>query len=282
MLNEDTWAPTISTTDENLSINGIYQQTKLPSLGRKIFAVTPIHGPTGAIFNVVTNNTNGIKIVRNEVEVFDYPSKPLKSSITLETLEDIKSQYGQEGIELVCRYLRGLTNDDENAKTINFLSTNAIASSNISLTDPTVPDTTWQEISYKVQQLVLEMNSQHIRTYNAFVVIPYMLGASIMSVFAGLDNAELADETSLFVGRSGLTEWYLNPISSDTNIYVGLMDKAGTGRECAVFSPFENEIRVAKDFETGEIRCFIWNRYAITVSPLHVPTEPMIMKFSVN
>ena len=114
------------------------------------------------------------------------------------------------------------------------------------------------------------------------IVLPYNLGASIMSVFADLHNSELADANSLFVGKSGLTNWYLNPNANDSNIYVGLVDKLGTGRGSAVFSPFENELKFAKDYETGETRCFIWNRYAITISPLHSASEPMIMKFEVE
>lgn len=280
-LNENKWVPTIATTDENLSINGIYQQAKLPSLGRKIFTVTPISGPTGAIFNIASK-TDGIVLLRNEVEVYDYPVNAPKSKITLEALQDIKSQYGEDGLKLVANYLKGIANDDENTKTIAFLNNNAVATPNITLSEPTLPDLVWREISYKVQQCVLEMNSQHIRTYNAFVVLPYSLGASIMSVFADLHNSELADASSLFIGKSGLTEWYVNPLSDDDNIYVGLMDKYGTGRECAVFSPFTNEIKIDTDYETGMQICHIWNRYAITVSPLHSATEPMIMKFEAN
>ena len=281
-INEDLFAPNVAVTDENLSINGIYQQTKLPSLGRKICTVTDIHGPTVALFNIATTNHDGITILRNEVEVFDYPDSVIKTKITAEALEDIKSQHGEDGLVRIANYLKGIANDDENAKTINFLKTNSVVTSNISLSEPTMPDIVWREISYKVQQCVLEMNSQHIRTYDAFVVLPYSLGASIMSVFADLHNSELADRTSLFIGKSGLTDWYINPDATDTEIYVGLKDTLGTGRESAVFSPYVNEIRMTKDYETGNIVCFIWNRYAITISPLHKTTEPMLMKFSVE
>lgn len=281
-INENTWAPTISCTDENLSINGIYQQTKLPSLGRKIFTVTDIHGPTGAIFNVSTNSNDGITILRQEVEVFDYPDSVIKTKITTEALQDIKSQYNEDGLILIANYLKGITNDDENKKTINFLKTNSVATSNISLSEPTKPDTVWTELSYKIQNCVLEMNSKHIRTYKAFVVLPYSLGASIMSVFAGLDNPGIADQTSLFIGKTGLTDWYINPDAEDINVYVGLKDEAGTGRGSAVFSPYVNELRFTKDPETGNTVCFIWNRYAITLSPLHNVNEPMLMKFTIS
>lgn len=280
-LNENIYAPSIATTDENLSIQGLYQQSKLPSLGRNIFTVIEMHGPTGAIFNI-GSTASGITILRKDVEVYDYKNPPIKTMITEEAIQDIKSQFGENGLTLVANYLKGIANDDENVKTIAFLKSKSVTTSNITLSEPTMPDLVWREISYKVQECVLKMNSQHIRTYNAFVVLPYSLGASIMSVFADLHNSELADRTSLFIGKSGLTKWYINPNPTDTEIYVGLKDESGSGRGCAVFSPYVNEISFVNNYESGNHVCFIYNRYAITESPLHSNAEPMMMKFSVE
>ncbi len=278
-INEAKWAPNINVTDENLSINGIYQQAKLPSLGRCIFTVTDIHGPTAAIFNVATNSSGDVAILRNEVEV--YEGKPIKTAITQEAFQDIESQYGLSAFEKVAKLLRGQANDYENEKTIDFLKANAVTSTDINLSEPTLPDISWREVSWKVQQLILEMNSLHIRTYNAFVVLPYKLASSIMSVFADLHNSELAEPNRLFIGKSGLTDWFVNPDPDDDTCYVGLVDANGTGRECAVFSPYTDEVTLAIDPESGEYRYFIWDRFAITISPLHTSTEPMLMSFKV-
>lgn len=278
-LNETRWAPNINPSDENASINGIYQQAKLPSLGRCIFTVTPIHGPTAAIFNIATNASGDIAILRNEVEVVD--SSPIKTAITQEAFQDIESQYGLSAYEKVAKLLRGHANDFENTKTIAFLKANAVSSPDLTLTDPTMPDLSWREISWKVQQLVLEMNSQHIRTYGAFVVLPYKMASSIMSVFADLHNSDIADSTRLFMGKSGLTDWFVNPDPEDDTCYVGLRDDLGTGRECAVFAPYTDEVTMAIDPETGEYKYFIWDRFAIAISPLHKLTEPMLMSFKV-
>jgi hypothetical protein len=62
---------------------------------------------------------------------------------------------------------------------------------------------------------------------------------------------------------------------------VGLKDEVGAGRGCAVFSPYQNEITDAIDWKTGQSVYFIWNRYAITISPLHSPENPMLMSFEV-
>lgn len=278
-LNEDQWAPNIACTDENLNINGIYQQLKLPSLGRSIFEVIDVHGPTAALFNITGNNKGGISVLRSEVEVFD--SKPVRTGITQETIQDMKSQFGENAENRIATLLKGFANDDENKKTIAFLKANAVPTSNVSITDPLSPDYTWREISWKVQQCVLEMNSKHMRTYGAFVVLPYKYASAIMAVFADLRNSDYANVSNLFIGRSGLTDWFVNPDADDETVYVGLRDVNETGRGCAVFSPYQNMITDAIDPETGSKAYFIWNRYALTISPLHSTSEPMLMSFGV-
>ena len=46
-------APGIETTDENLSVDQMFQQATLPSLAKQIFSVQPMHGPTAALFNIL-------------------------------------------------------------------------------------------------------------------------------------------------------------------------------------------------------------------------------------
>ena len=280
-LNEDQWAPNIATTDENLSINGLYQEASLPSLGRVIFTVTTIHGPTAALFNVKTKaDQTGIEIIRREVEVFE--ASPKRTTISAESLQDIIKQFGEDGLKMVAKYLRGVANQEENQKTIEFLRNNAISAGSITISDPKIVDACWREISMKVQDCVLKMNSKHRRTYKAFVVMPYKYGASLMSLFADMNNAEYADIESLFIGSSGLTDWFVNPDNEDEKIYVGLMDKEGLGKECAVFSPYTDEIKKTYDPSTGNPGYFIHNRFAITISPLHSPTDPLLMYFTIS
>ena len=115
-LNETQWSPNISNTDENLSLNGVYQELKLPSLARSIFTVSDMHGPTAAIFNITGNDHGGISLVRSEVEIYD--NEPVRTKITQETLQDIETQFGEDGKRSVAVLLRGFANDNENEKTI--------------------------------------------------------------------------------------------------------------------------------------------------------------------
>ena len=77
-------------------------------------------------------------------------------------------------------------------------------------------------------------------------------------------------------------EFDLNPDAEDEKIYVGLMDKEGLGKECAVFSPYTDEIKKTYDPKTGNPGYFIHNRFAITISPLHSSTDPLLMYFTIS
>ena len=278
------YAENIATTDENLNeLNRLFQQSKLPSLGTKIFTLNKMHGPTAAVFSVVTENDT-VKLKRNEVTVENQFTKnnPIRTSITPEALYDIRSQFNEDGDVLLANYLKGLANDYENTKTLEFLSDNAVQESSISLSD-TSPEYVWTTISNHITQLILKMNSKNIRTYEAFVVLPYAYASSIMSLYGDLHNSELADKDRLFVGRSGLTEWYINPDPNDTTtIYVGLKDTTNEGRNCAYFSRYTNDISYSMDPESGDVYYFIWDRFALTMNPSHTDENPMLVKFSVE
>jgi hypothetical protein len=45
-------APNVASTDSNITVGQMFQQTSLPSLGRSIFEVIPTQGPTSGFFNL--------------------------------------------------------------------------------------------------------------------------------------------------------------------------------------------------------------------------------------
>ena len=124
VLNEDlTLAgdPNIAQPDQNLSIDGIFQQTNIPSLAREICSVAELTGPSGALFNIIRKDDSSITLIRKEVEVF--PSEILKTSITREAIQDLKSQFGKDADSIIGTLFRGLSNDVENEKPLYGSST---------------------------------------------------------------------------------------------------------------------------------------------------------------
>ena len=386
-------APGIATTDENLSIEQMYQQANLPSLGKQIFSVAQIHGPTAGLFNIKRNSkaavvevpaeaqvftctptaadstvytirindadysytsgvgatvaqitaglvleinitqTNGsepvtaadnttnltltanvpgvsftavdtgagtiglvetnanvvyvapeaasenIAFVRADVEV--YPSAAIKSGITAEAIEDIRAQYGKEAENIIGKLLRGLSNAQENTRTLEFLEANALADAALTLTDSLNAETNLFEITQKVHELVLKINSKNLRTYEAFAVIPFVNLAAIMALskYAGSDEQ---DERGLFIAKIGRTRFYLNPDAASTTAYIGVKDTDDKSKSSAVFSPYATSIIDAVDPDTAVTSYHIYNRFAITASALHETDNEMLYKFTIN
>lgn len=282
ILNENVFAPNIETTDEVLSLPEIYMKVRYPSIGKLIFTNAPVHGPTGAIFAIRGKATkDGFELLRNDVEVF--PDMLEKScEISQEAVEDLQSMFGLDGLKLLAAYLAGFAKEEENGKVLTFLENNCVSRPALTLTDPQNPETVWKEISYKAHQLILEANMTGKMTYGAFIVLPYKYAASIMSDFADLHNSREANLDDVFVGNSGNLEFYVNPDPTATKAYLGLKHPLNTGKSCATFSEYFNEIRQAIDPKTGRIKYFIYSKFALTVNPLHTQNTPLMFKFEIN
>jgi hypothetical protein len=386
-------APNIATADENLTVEAMFQQSALPSLGRQIFSVVDVHGPTGALFNLRKKaGTTNIELVRADVEV--YPSKAITTGLTQEVIEDMRSMYGKEAENVIGKLLRGLANEDENLKTLAFLGAEAASSTDLQLSDSLNAETNLFEITQKVHELVLEMNTQNMRSFEAFAVIPFAPLGSIMGLSKYLGDEE-SDARGLLIGTVGQTKFFLNPNATsitgtaadavanfvtsinitavasstdlfenatfsllddgtdvtsvkssvdfldaggvlvaaagtellvtptalaagtltllnsatitftgavtgasgtatfdttgasedgntaDTNVYVGLKDTSNPSKSSAVFSPYVSSIVDVQSPDSGASAYHIFNRYAITASPLHVVDNEMLFKFTI-
>ena len=282
-LNEDLdtpASPDVATTDENLSVPRMFQQTTVPSLGRQIFSVVPINGPTGALFNIRKKDDNtGFELLRNEVEV--YNSKSISTGITNEVIQDLRSQYGKEAEFVIGQLLRGLANDAENVHTLAFLDNNSVATDDLMLSDSLNAESNLFEITQKVHELILKMNNETLRTYEAFAVIPATSLAGVMALSNYVGAANDSNERGLFISQIGQTKFYLNPEPTSTTAYVGLRDTTNPSKSSAVFSPYTSDVVVAADPDTGEQNYHIFNRYAITLSPLSTTDNEMLYKFDI-
>lgn len=269
-------APNVETTDENLSVTGMFQQQAIPSLGRQIFGLTKMHGPTAKLFNVrKKDGTNDLELVHSDVIVENSTSVPTK--ITAEAVEDIKRQFASSASKYIGVLLRGLANDQENTKTLAFLDTNSLDSGAVALSAPNEAKKVYDEIAAKVQELVLKANSKNRRTFQAYCVLPYTLASKISAASAIYGREGSID--GLHVATVGTTKYFMNPDPAATDVYVGLSCE-DISKCAAVFASYEEDVIKAIDPDSGEENYHIYNRYAIAKSPLHVAGNEMMFKFT--
>lgn len=272
--------PNIAGSDNNINPDQLFQQTELPSVGRQIFSVAPVTGPTGAVFNLRNKaGTNDFELVRKNVAV--YPSESIKTGLTQEAIQDIRAQYGKAAAPIIGTLLRGLANDQENKRTMEFLRANCLLRDELNLTQPRNAETNTFEILQTVSSLVLRANSKNLRTYKAFCVLPYEFSAIFMGLGAYVTSGDDKKEDGMFVSQVGNMRFFMNPDSTDSTAYVGLKDPQNPSKSSAYFSPYMSNVVNALDPVTGQPTYHIYNRFAITASPLHEPGNEMLFKFNI-
>lgn len=263
----------IAVVDQNLTIQEIYRQLIVPSLGQEIFKVYNQTGPLAGIFTLDRVGSK-VKLLRSDSQVFD--SSPINTGISKEAAQDIESQFGMDANKIIASLLRGLANDQENTKTIGFLASKATARTPVVLSTPNNSKFIVEEITQAVAESIMEMNKNGFITYKSSVVIPAKFAGSF--AIRGEDVTEGSD-SSFYMARIGHTNYYVNPDTTNTDtIYVLLNDE---DRSSGFFSKYTDDIVTAVDPDTGAENFFIFNRFAITESPKHT-INPMIHSIKVS
>ena len=280
-------APNIATSASQFPLNDVFQQTDLPSLGRSIFVTVKPNGPFAGIFTLTdshftTDNydRNKQKLILKRSNLASFPSKPIMTELTVEAIHDLEAMYGEDTARTyIAKMLRGLCNNYENEKTLEFLENNAIETPSISFSDSANAETMMFEITLRVQQLALKMNSKRKRTFNAYAVIPYKYVASIMTTFAYNTAKNTSNTESLLVADFGLMKYYLNPDYDSDTAYVGLRSAEDPFCSSAFFGDYGSQLQTIKDPDTANDVIVVYNRFGLTMNPIHSENNPLLCKF---
>ena len=285
-------APNIATTDSKFPLSDVFQQTDLPSLGRSIFANVKPNGPFAGIFTLTdshhTTDNSGVynpdkpKLILKRSNLVSFPSKPILTELTVEAVRDLEAMYGEETArKYIAKMLRRLCNNYENEKTLEFLENNAIETPSITVSDATAAnsETMMFEITQRVQELALKMNSKTKRTFSAYAVIPYKYVAAIMTSFAYNTGKNTTNTDNLLVADFALMKYYVNPDYNSETAYVGLRSPDDPFCSSAFFGDYGSQLQTIKDPDTANDVIVIYNRFGLTMNPLHCENNPMLYKF---
>lgn len=290
---ETSASPNVATIDSKFPLNDVFQQNDLPSLGRSIFTAVKPNGPFAGIFSLTdshhtTDNAGNFNdarprliLKRSNLECF--PSKPISTELTVEAVKDLEAMYGREtAYKYITKMLRGLCNNYENDKTIEFLEQNAIETDKLELNDNRNCETMMFEITQRVQELSLKMNSLTKRTFSSYAVIPYKYAASIMTSFAYTTGTNTTNVDELVVADFALMKYFVNPDSTSDTVYVGLRSPDEPFCSSAFFGDYGSQLQTIKDPDTGNDIITIYNRFGLAMNPLHCEHNPMLYKFKIT
>jgi len=271
----------VADADQNLTLSELFVQLKMPSLPRQIFSNVNITGATGGLFAArQKDNTNDFELVRRNFNLS--PSEPIKTGLTLEVIQDMESMYGRDGRDVACNILRSIANDAENRQCIDFLKTNCIDEGNVTYSNGNDSEKRFFQLTQKVHECILRANSKNIRTFEGWCVMPFQDAASISSIIEYMHGTDETDHKSLYIGKIGYIKYYLNPVVTDENTYVGLKDDKMTGRSSAYFGNFSSDILKVIIQESGAHEFYIYNRFGLALSPVHTIDNPMLFKFKLK
>lgn len=273
MLAEGVEATDIADTDEIVST--IIDQKWLDSLAYQICDVQPIHGPTGAVFAVKYDGAKSI-VQRNNVVVED--DAVINTGFTLEAIQDMQAQFGKIAINFIAKAFSGVTSNAENTKLLAKLAAVAADQGTLTLTTPANAESNVFEISQKVAESIIAINSVNYRSYDAFVVLPANAAAAFLALGSYFSDTD--DEAGLFIGKKGRIKYYINPEPAATVAFVGINSKT-PGNSSLIFSPYQHTMMSATDPDTGSTNVYNVNRYAITENALSDVGNEMVHSFTV-
>lgn len=280
-VNEQVVSTDIGTTEFWANVVDRFQQTQIPSLARTLLAPYTMKSPIGKAFNLTDDGDDtdiGLKLVSTTIEAKNI--EPYRISISPEAIDDYSSMY-RDPAQALANALRGFTNRKESEDTIALLSANAVDDGTLTISDRLNAETIMFELILKTQQSVLRMNSKHLRTYHCFAVVPYKYVASVMSTFAYQTASVTAAAQDLQAAKFGMITYYVNPVTTDTNVYVGLRHPTNRALCAGIFGDYQSQITTALDNSNGYLRAHIHRRYGMAMSPLHTNDDPMLCKFKI-
>lgn len=273
----------IAQIDQKNPVEDVYQQLKLPSLGRHLFKNLRLRGASASILVLGENpnKTGNIALMKQAIEC--YPSDPIKTEITQEAYMDLEATYGKfQASHHVANMLRSLAYKYENDKMLEFLDQHAKDAGNLQLTDRFNAETRMFELTNAVQTCILEANAHSKRTYASFAIIPYKFVSSIMTTYAYTTGLDTTDIHSLLVADFALSRYYINPNPDSTTAYVGLRAGDDGFEGSCYFGDYTNYVQRINDSQTGSQVYYVYDRFGFAMNPLHTNDNPMLFKFTIS
>lgn len=271
------------------------------SLAYQVAEVQPISSSFGSIYASKRNqDTNNFEVVRKDVLTKTFT---LKTGYTQEVWQDMQKLFGKRALAQCASILGGISDMDENFSIMNILLNESLTKSEVEVN---IEKSGWitSQISKAVADSVIEMNRYGFKTLDSFAIISPKWASAFLGTagYVKNDADSAGKDSTLFIGRYGRTDFYVNPFRNDRNQYsndynndyantgtpdngmdycfVGLKSKIA-GESSLIFAPYQYEANSVVDPDQGETSLFLYNRYGLVTNPLHVALEgkSMLHKF---
>jgi len=297
-LTEASSSGDIATTQDFIS--ALIDEKYNDSLAYNIAEVQVLGSSWGSVYANTRTTDNDFNVVRTDIYTKLFK---IKTGFTAEVWQDMINMFKSKAINQAGKILSGLSSQDENLQLIQKLDQDSTIGSSINISTTNSTENITGLISAHVAESVLLMNRNTFKTLEAFCVVPLEWAAKFLGVanFVTSNEESKNKRNSLFVGRIGKTDFYVNPFSNAANeysddynqdytidkgsknyCYVGLKSKV-PGESSLIFAPYQYELQTVTDPDTLDRSLFLYNRYGLIVNPQHdrVNEKSMLYKFEI-
>jgi len=262
------------------------------SLLSQISDVLPIKGALGHVYanKKKFSSIPSFEIVKKQIE----PTiRTLNTGYSKEVIDDMRNMFGRKADDMTLQVLKGVSENNENTELMTFLDTESVTKNPLTLPLGIGASDAITTLASRVAEGVLEMNHYHYKTLQSWCILPRKYAAFFLGYFQYALGEE-REAKYLYVGTVGKTDFYIDPRptsgaefvnteyddSYTINVpstkveycYMGLHSE-DIGDGSLIYSPHSYETRFTIDPKTGESTLFLYNRYDLITSPLHLPLE---------
>ena len=255
--------------------------------------VQPSKQPVGVVFGRVettddAGNTN-FEIKSQKVEIQTYKSL---AKITQEGLDDLLavSTYNEGGdATLFESFVKSVAGHKEVSELLTQVKAAAKSATDLTITGTEAESNAEVNIFVihkYVNELVLKMNNNNFRTYDAFCILPSSgvggilgMGSTYSKISQQGDDSRSHDYLLTTINN---VKYYLNPNKNDTEVIVGLHSSSEKAANSLIYCPFSILTSTAIDPASGEKTLAVFVRSGIAVNPIHSDDSPMLYKFKLK
>lgn len=294
-ISEGTEVSDIASTD--VVLGDLIKENYNMSLGYHISQVVPMDTPNGSVYISHRNEeTNDFMVSKKDINT---KTNTLKTGFTQEVFQDMNKMFGKSAKNSAGKVLAGISAREENTQIMMALGMESIVKPNLTVADSASLESVILQLSKRVSESVIEMNRDTYKTLDSFCILDQSWAAAFLGSFNYMTEG---NEKSLFVGRVGRTDYYINPFPNTSSAfdqsfdysyeiettpipnycYVGLVDEI-PGISSLIFAPYSYEKQYITDPDTGNIILIVRNRYGLITNPQHEPLKnrSMLHKFQV-
>ncbi len=256
----------------------------------------PLKQPMGVVFaRIETTDDAGNINFEIQKTLVNIQTHKVLTNITQEGLEDLLklSTYNNTEIDnypaLFENFVKTAAGHKEVTELLKIVKQNAIEKPALTLTGTEAAENGETNIFFiqkYVNELILQMNSNNFRTYDAFCLLPQSNVGGILGL--GSTYSKIAQQTSdsraadYYLTTINNVKYYLNPDKNETNAIVGLHSTQERGCSALIYSPFSILTTNTTNPDNGERVLGIFVRSGLAINPLHTSENPLLVKFEIQ